>query len=197
MNKKLLDVMDFHRVYKQPILDEPGFPNEDRQKLRINLIEEEIAELRTAITDNDIVEIADALVDILYVVHGCALEFGLQHSLDAQYCSSIFEPDNSFFDQSDKGLENRLNNALYILKDAVSNKWLDGVRSMLKEIIKTVYCVADKYDIEHLLDVCHDEIHRSNLSKLDSNGNPVYNDQGKVVKGKNYSPPDLTKILNK
>lgn len=70
-------VADFHETFKHPILPEPSIPGEDRCQLRVALIAEELKELEAAIRDRDIVEIADALCDIQYVLSGAVLEFGL------------------------------------------------------------------------------------------------------------------------
>lgn len=70
-------VAEFHRTFKHPILNTPGIPSEDRCKLRVALIAEELKELEVAILEKDIVEIADALSDIQYVLSGAILEFGL------------------------------------------------------------------------------------------------------------------------
>ena len=55
----------------------PEIPNADRCRLRINLLAEELKELEQAIDDNDLVEVADALADLQYVLSGAILEFGL------------------------------------------------------------------------------------------------------------------------
>jgi predicted HAD superfamily Cof-like phosphohydrolase len=73
----LNQVADFHRTFNAPILDTPQIPSEQRCELRVNLLQEELNELAQAIKDNDIVEIADALCDIQYVLSGAVLEFGL------------------------------------------------------------------------------------------------------------------------
>ena len=73
----LNQVGDFHRTFQHPILSDPQIPSEDRCKLRVSLIAEELEELKEAIKDNDIVEVADALCDIQYVLSGAVLEFGL------------------------------------------------------------------------------------------------------------------------
>ncbi len=70
-------VADFHKTFKHPILEEPTIPSEDRCKLRVALIAEELKELEEAIKDKDITEVADALCDIQYVLSGAILEFGL------------------------------------------------------------------------------------------------------------------------
>lgn len=73
----LNQVAEFQRTFKHPILDKPGIPSEDRCKLRVALLAEELKELEVAILEKDIVEIADALCDLQYVLSGAVLEFGL------------------------------------------------------------------------------------------------------------------------
>jgi len=73
----LNDVATFHRTFKHPILQKPGIPSEKRCRLRLSLIAEELKELEEAINDKDMVEVADALCDLQYVLSGAILEFGL------------------------------------------------------------------------------------------------------------------------
>ncbi len=73
----LNQVAEFHRTFKHPIVDAPGIPAADRCNLRVNLLAEEVKELQEAIAAGDLVEIADALCDIQYVLSGAVLEFGL------------------------------------------------------------------------------------------------------------------------
>jgi predicted HAD superfamily Cof-like phosphohydrolase len=70
-------VADFHRTFKHPIPDNPGIPAENRCKLRVALLAEELKELEVAILEKDIVGVADALCDLQYVLSGAILEFGL------------------------------------------------------------------------------------------------------------------------
>lgn len=70
-------VTEFHKTFKHPILTEPTIPDENRCKLRVALIAEELKELEVAILEKDIVAVADALCDIQYVLSGAVLEFGL------------------------------------------------------------------------------------------------------------------------
>ena len=83
--KALSGVADFHNTFDLPILKEPTIPSKDRCELRINLLQEELDELKEAIIDNNIVEIADALTDIQYVLSGAVLEFGLGDKFDALF----------------------------------------------------------------------------------------------------------------
>jgi predicted HAD superfamily Cof-like phosphohydrolase len=70
-------VAEFHQTFKHPIVPDPQIPSEDRCNLRISLIEEELKELEEAVKNKDIIEVADALCDIQYVLSGAILEFGL------------------------------------------------------------------------------------------------------------------------
>ena len=79
-------VAEFHRTFKHPIMDSPGIPDEQRCRLRVSLIAEELKELEEAISEKNIVGIADALSDIQYVLSGAVLEFGL-----GQKFKSLFE----------------------------------------------------------------------------------------------------------
>lgn len=74
----LNSVAEFHYTFHHPVVDSPAIPSEARCKLRVSLIAEELKELEEAIKDNNIVEVADALCDIQYVLSGAILEFGLK-----------------------------------------------------------------------------------------------------------------------
>ena len=81
----LNQVADFHNTFKHPVLSTPQIPAEERCQLRVALIAEELNELEDAIKDNDIVEVADALCDIQYVLSGAVLEFGLGDKFSALF----------------------------------------------------------------------------------------------------------------
>ena len=117
------DVKNFMDIYGQEVKTKPSFPNEKIVQLRYDLIKEELDELSLAIKEKDIIEVADALTDLLYVVYGAGHSFGID------------------------------------------------------------------------LDKCFAEVQRSNLSKLDIDGKPIYNENGKVMKGPNYSKPNLKQFL--
>ena len=70
-------VSEFHEIFNVPILDTPQIPSKERASLRVSLLQEELDELKKAIEDNDLVEVADALCDLQYVLSGAVLEFGL------------------------------------------------------------------------------------------------------------------------
>ena len=113
----------FMKTFGQEVKTVSGLSGEKINSLRINLISEELEELKKAISDNDITEVADALTDILYVTYGAGHAFGIN------------------------------------------------------------------------LDKCFNEVQESNMSKLDKNGKPIFNENGKVMKGPNYFKPDLSKFL--
>ena len=118
-----LKVKEFMKTFGQKVEESPKFPNDKVLKLRIDLIKEELYELEEAIKNKDLIEVADALTDILYVTYGAGHAFGIN------------------------------------------------------------------------LDACFDEVQRSNMSKLDLNGKPIYSQQGKVLKGPNYFAPNLSKFI--
>ncbi len=81
----LNSVAEFHKTFKHPILETPTIPEENRCKLRVALLAEELKELEVAILEKDIVEIADALCDLQYVLAGAVLEFGLGDRFNALF----------------------------------------------------------------------------------------------------------------
>lgn len=83
--KSLNAVAAFHRTFKHPILAEPAIPAEDRCRLRVALLAEELKELEVAILEKDIVGVADALADLQYVLSGAVLEFGLGEKFKAVF----------------------------------------------------------------------------------------------------------------
>ena len=83
--ESLASVAEFHRTFRLPVLDTPTIPGPDRCALRLNLLEEELNELREAIADGDLVEVADALADLQYVLSGAVLEFGLGDKFKALF----------------------------------------------------------------------------------------------------------------
>ena len=113
----------FMKTFGQEVKDKPAFSTDKINKLRINLIVEELEELKDAMKNKDLLEVADALTDILYVTYGAGHAFGIN------------------------------------------------------------------------LDKCFNEVQNSNMSKLDENGKPIYNEFGKVMKGPNYFKPNLQKII--
>jgi len=78
MSNYLQSVSEFHETFKAPILESPQIPSKERCELRVSLLQEELNELKQAIEDKDLVEIADALADLQYVLSGAILEFGLK-----------------------------------------------------------------------------------------------------------------------
>ena len=114
----------FMKTFGQDVKNKPSFSTDKINKLRIDLIKEELDELKEAMDNKNLLEVADALTDILYVTYGTGHAFGID------------------------------------------------------------------------LDKCFDEVQNSNMSKLDENGNAIFNDSGKVMKGPNYFKPDLSKFVN-
>ena len=115
----------FMKTFGQEVKTHPSLSSTKINDLRISLIEEELEELKQALKDKNLSEVADALTDILYVTYGAGHAFGLN------------------------------------------------------------------------LDISFDEVQKSNMSKLGLDGKPIYNEQGKGMKGPNYFLPDFSKLFKK
>ena len=113
----------FMKTFGQEVKSKPSFSTDKINELRLSLIKEELDELKEAMDHKDLLEVADALTDILYVTYGAGHAFGIN------------------------------------------------------------------------LDKCFNEVQKSNMSKLDENGKPIYNESGKVMKGQNYFKPNLDKFI--
>ena len=116
-------VKTFMETFGQEVKTKPSFSSDKINSLRYDLIKEELEELKEAMENKDLLEVADALTDILYVTYGAGHAFGIN------------------------------------------------------------------------LDKCFEEVQNSNMSKLDEDGRPIYNKNGKVMKGPNYFKPNLRKCL--
>lgn len=174
-------VMEFHTAFELPILAAPEFPSADRRRLRIDLFEEELFETLKASFDDDAVEFADGLGDMVYILWGTALEYGLWKTLQRAYI------------KSDVGSAHILD-AWGKLRTAETKDDLAGVHYLLSVLLGVVYASAKAQDIP--LDDVVEAIHASNMSKLVA-GKPVINDGvlrpdlpvGKVLKGPDYFKP--------
>lgn len=115
-------VKDFHNTFNAPVLDSPQIPSSDRCKFRVALLQEELNELSDGIKNNDIVEIADALCDLQYVLSGAILEFGL------------YDKFNELFDEVQRS---NMSKACESIKEALSTlsyyKDRDGSEGFYKE----------------------------------------------------------------
>ena len=88
---------------------------------------------------------------------------------------------------------NLIEEELNEFKEAISKKDLKEVADALTDILYVTYGAGHAFGID--LDKCFNEVQNSNMSKLDENGKPIYNDAGKVMKGPNYFKPDLSKFV--
>ncbi len=119
----LNQVAEFHKTFQAPILETPQIPSKDRCDLRVSLLQEELNELSEAINNNDLVEVADALADIQYVLTGAVLEFGLGEK---------------FVELFDEVQRSNMSKACNSLQEAISTlshyKKKDGTEGYYKEL---------------------------------------------------------------
>jgi predicted HAD superfamily Cof-like phosphohydrolase len=125
MEKQVEQVKEFYKKFRVPFPDSLKFITVERAAMRNNILSEEVNELLNATLNNNLVEVADAITDCMYILIGTAIEYG----------------------------------------------------------------IADK------LPQLFDEVHKSNMSKLDENGNPIYREDGKVMKSNNYKSPNISDII--
>jgi predicted HAD superfamily Cof-like phosphohydrolase len=137
----LNQVAEFHTTFKHPILTTPTIPSPERCKLRVELLAEELKELQQAIADKDIVEIADALCDLQYVLSGAILEFGLgekfkdlfdevHRSNMSKACKTMEEADNTIAHYKSKDNTESYHteiDGLFLVYRTLDNKTLKSV----------------------------------------------------------------------
>lgn len=140
-------VAKFHDAFNLPILEEPTIPSEKRCELRVNLLQEELNELKDAIQDKDLTEVADALCDLQYVLSGAILEFGLadrfeplfnevQRSNMSKICKSMEEAEAT----QKHYKENKNTDSHIVERDGQYFVYRDGDKKVLKSI---AYSPAD------------------------------------------------------
>lgn len=148
----LNQVANFHKTFKHPVLPEPTIPSKERCALRVALLAEELKELEEAIANQDIVEVADALCDLQYVLSGAVLEFGLgekfrtlfdevQRSNMSKACKTLEEAEATIKHYEAKGTPcyYKEDNGLYLVYRKGDDKTLKNVNyspADLKSIIE-------------------------------------------------------------
>lgn len=187
-------VREFHTAFSHPIGTEEKFPPEKLRQLRINLIKEEVTEFFDAHKDEDMIEMADALADIAYVVCGAQIVYG---SIEPTYSKEyVFKNKMDPMIKSSavhKKAYSMLSKAYGDYKLAETNDNYVMVKHALEHLLDTVIKISELYYIP--LDKVFLEVHLSNMSKLDENGKPIYREDGKILKSVNYFRPDIKKIL--
>lgn len=147
----LTSVAAFHDVFNLPVLWSPVIPDEKRCNLRVALLQEELDELKTAILENDIVGVADALSDLQYVLSGAVLEFGLGD----KFKSLFDEVQRSNMSKTCKSLEEAKETQKYYLENKNTESFIEEregeylvFRTADKKVLKSVnYSEADLENI--------------------------------------------------
>ena len=147
--KGLNSVAKFHETFNLPILDTPQIPSAERCMLRINLLQEELNELKEAIEQNDLIEVADAFCDIQYVLSGAILEFGLaekfktlfdevQRSNMSKTCKSMDEAKATqvHYDAKDQPSEIKQSNDEYLVYRKEDGKVLKSVNYSAANLVQ-------------------------------------------------------------
>lgn len=178
----LAQVKEFNTIYGVPMSETPT-TRVPADKLRYDLIAEEFEELEEAIQNFDIVEIADALGDIQYVVDGAILVFGLEN-----YAKQHEKAEAWFSRKEGLALQGTRELHLQELKSCILRGRAEDTAYTLCEIRNEVAKTAEYFSID--LDYVVAAIHKSNLTKLGENGEVIRRpEDNKVLKGPNYAPP--------
>jgi predicted HAD superfamily Cof-like phosphohydrolase len=185
----LAQVKEFNRIYEVPVSDVPT-TRVPADKLRYDLIKEEFEELLEAYENFDLVEIADALGDIQYVVHGAIHVFGLEEIVAGLPDSKRSGLHPIITDTSGFGLVTAYEQETYLhgLKDSILTNDVAYTARLLKNILRDLDATAEYYDID--LEYVVACIHKSNLTKLGEDGKVIRRpEDNKVMKGPNYKEP--------
>ena len=166
--------MEFHRAFGVPILRRYEKAKTEREILRLKLLKEELTELLEAIISGDIIQIAKESIDCQYILLGTFLEFGWD-----------WEDKPCFSHPTKEQIVELLERVIEDV-DIITNE------DDLFDIAYMVRRVQNTFGIARFSERCFDEVHRSNMSKLDENGKPIYREDGKVLKSKLYTPADLS-----
>jgi predicted HAD superfamily Cof-like phosphohydrolase len=205
----LVLVEEFHLTYGQKVRITPHIDIPERI-LRIELIREESEELETATNEDDLIEVVDALADILYVTYGAAVAHGINidfvlgltdHTSPARLINLALEAEGAPLPSAPRFIKEVLLHEIPVLQEAVksynaaSNALnVKELQNSLTKIIFTCYALSARLGVD--IDDVLQEVQRSNMSKLGEDGKPIYRESdGKVLKGPNFFTPDITKIL--
>lgn len=167
-------VKEFMETFGQPT-SYPAEVPETVFDLRYDLIEEELEELEAAKT---IIDVADALGDLVYVIEGAMLIYNVKPTLTLNPYDTVLD----------------LNMDEHFLAEGIANMWVALEQWSLSRMLNEVEFMAAQCGIP--LKKVVDEIHASNMSKLGADGKPIYREDGKVLKGPNYFTPNLEKVIN-
>lgn len=191
MNAQQELVAEFHRAFDHPVASKPTWPDDSMMDLRIRLVLEELDELEEALINRDVVAVADALGDLAYVVYGMALVLGYELGCA---CMEIESSGASFPLKSiAKSGFREVRDRVRLMQASARRKEHYSLKCKLEDIIVAIYAMADHFGIPIV--AVFEEIHRSNMSKLGANGKPVKREDGKIMKGPNYLPPNLPRVM--
>lgn len=203
MQLQLIDkVLDFMLKFEQPISDVPIVRDTKAKILRYSLIEEERNELVAAYFYKDecqeqyLIETADALIDLLYVLYGIYGDFGLDISTDVTFDVDQHILHTPRYNTNDSKIEHlifcTLPSLTHRLYSDIFNNNFNGMSRVSIIIEAVILKLLDLHNLP-LYDLFY-EVHESNMSKL-HDGKVVKNDKGKVIKSPNYKPADIRSLL--
>ena len=193
IEKQIEQVKEFRKAFNLSIATELRIISKESKDLHIKLLNEELEELKEAVKENNKIEIADAVIDLLYVSLGCALDYGISFKKYDIYDYLNFRL--FFLDRIIKEMQCDIE--ILELHNEIDPDYTGiclETHYLLKNIILRCFKISVYFDFFFQLEALFTEVHKSNMSKLE-NGKPIYRKDGKVLKGKDYFKPNLKKIL--
>lgn len=171
--KQLNQVREWHKAFNVPVMMSGEIPQPGRYELRVKLIKEEIKELIEAIEQGGIQEICKEMADVEYVCLGTILEMGWDFADPA--CFHRYTQDKTL-------------KILRLILESEENINEDDIA----DIIYILKAYRNSQGLNKVWERVFDEVQRSNMSKLGNDGKPMYRADGKVLKGPNFSPANLS-----
>ncbi|MFS0884935.1 hypothetical protein [Aeromicrobium sp. 179-A 4D2 NHS] len=186
-------LLDFHRTFGHPINER--LLETSTIELRRSLIAEEISELLTAIRDVDLVEVADALTDIIYIAEGTAVAYG--RTINPAFHQFVPVEDTIGFPNSDVtgALLSHMDHLYgeYVTAALAGGAARGAVADTLEQIVDLCLCAGARFGFD--MDALFTEVHRSNMAKVGPDGQVIRREDGKVLKPEGWTAPDIESVL--
>jgi predicted HAD superfamily Cof-like phosphohydrolase len=190
-------VAEFHRAFGLPLFEEQTPADAKLSELRIRLLKEEYDELKKAVEEKDLVEIADALADMTYIICGTAHSYGitLNNGWEPEYYDFEQAPPEAIDEYPDEMNMHLV--VLELLYEAYEryekHHHYEGIQQSMFSMMMEIAALA--YLCQIPFKKVFDEVHASNMTKLMPDGSVLRREDGKVIKPPHFRKPDLRAVI--
>lgn len=191
-------IVEFHNAFGHPVAVEPKLHDDDRiRSLRVDLLKEEFEELKTAVDNDDLVEIADALGDIIVIASGTAIIYGawVDHSVLMREFNDVYFEDGAELIERSRG-QKIVESMLFTLGryiEAEAEDKINVIKHCLSAIV--VQCIYMAALCQINISAVFHEIMDTNMAKLGPDGKPIYREDGKILKPDGWKKPDIAGVM--